>query len=176
MRIKFCKVQFLAWPLGENWIFRLPCFSVALVFFFFIIALYRFVIWKARKKPVIFSRNENGNIQWKIRCCSWIACLWYEATRCGQKSRGKLRKRNIYQRHAIFGSWINWLFAHVGAEPMERNYQPDKILMMSGRANHGLLTQLLPEERQDGCVWFTKIACTSARSIDQRIDDKRAEW
>lgn len=124
MRIKFCKVQFLAWPLGENWIFRLPCFSVALVFFFFIITLYRFVIWKARKKPVIFSRNENGNIQWKIRCCSWIACLWYEATRCGQKSRGKLRKRNIYQRHAIFGSWINWLFAHVGAEPMERNYQP----------------------------------------------------
>lgn len=173
MRIKFCSISGLTFRRKLD--FPASLF-LGCVGFFFYHRVISFRYWESKKKTCDIFKKWEWKYTMETTMCSWIACLWYEATRCGQKSRGKLRKRNIYQRHAIFGSWINWLFAHVGAEPMERNYQPDKILMMSGRANHGLLTQLLPEKRQDGCVWFTKIACTSARSIDQRIDDKRAEW
>lgn len=33
-----------------------------------------------------------------------IGRTWDDATRCGQKTRAKVRKRNIYQRHGTRGS------------------------------------------------------------------------
>lgn len=56
--------------------------------FFFIIALYRFVIGKARKKPVIFLRNENENIQWKLRCAVGSRV-------CGMKQHVVVRNRGV---------------------------------------------------------------------------------
>lgn len=50
---------------------------------------------------------------------------------------------------------------------MERNYQPDKILMMSGRANHGLLSFC----QRKGKMAVFDLPRLPARPLDQSIKE-----